>query len=109
MMASREPIDPHVVALDAQALREGAWPNPNARLRQLAELAHRFGPHFWLIQGGLDEVRGHAERKAIEAVENLTKARDTARQRGLKAEATSTGLDDMFADWGRAAKRRADS
>ncbi|MBI3090007.1 MAG: DUF4935 domain-containing protein [Candidatus Tectomicrobia bacterium] len=94
-----ETTDTQVVALDAQALRDGAWPNPNAKLYQLAGLAHHFNQQFWLIQGALDEVRGQDAREAKKATDELIRARDTARRKRLKAEATCTDLDGMLADW----------
>src|SRR5438309_10221792 len=98
-MPAKETFDPHVVALDAQALREGAWPRPNAKLRQLREVAAQFGPHFWVIQGAVDEVRGWRERNANEAAAELARAAKAARRSGLTANAQSSGLEEMLAVW----------
>jgi hypothetical protein len=102
-MTNHEPIEPDFIALDAQVLREATWPKPNARLQQLAELAERLGARLWLVQGGLEEVRDHARRTAEAASDGLAKAREAARRLGLKAEATSAGLDDVLVEWDRLA------
>jgi hypothetical protein len=94
---------PQVVALDAQALREGAWPHPNPRLLQLSELAHRFGAQVWLMAGALEEVRFNMERNATEAVDSLTKAIALAHRTGLKAESNWTTVEEMLTDWDRRA------
>lgn len=90
-MTDDVPIDPHVIALDAQALHEGGWPMPNARLRQLAELSARLGVKLWIAQGARDEVRAAFERKIAGSIDHLNVAVTAARQMGLDAEGHAKG------------------
>jgi len=93
------PIDPHVVAPDARALREGAWPRSNPQLRKLAELARLFGPHFWLMEGAVAEVRGNVERNARKATQDLAHARRAAERAGFTVAATASRLEEVLAEW----------
>lgn len=92
-------IDPHVIALDAQALHEGGWPAPNARLRQLAELSALLGVNLWIVQGARDEVRGAFERKIANSIADLKTAVASARQIGLDADGHAKGTHRLLSDW----------
>lgn len=101
-------IDPHVIALDAQALHEGAWPAPNARLRQLAELSALLGVNLWIVQGARDEVRGAFERKIASSMADLNAAVAAARQVGLEADGHAKGTHRLLADWDAQSERASD-
>src|SRR5579864_2307267 len=98
-MADSTPIDPHVVALDTEALRAGAWPNVNARLQQLAELAQLFGPNLWVLEGALAEVQRNARRNIRETRERFLKAQGVAVQIGLISDATAPDPDRALYEW----------
>jgi len=98
-MTADTPIDPHLIALDAQALHEGGWPAPNARLRQLAELSALLGVNLWIAQGARDEVRGAFERKIANSIADLKASVAAARQVGLDADGNAKGTHRLLSDW----------
>jgi hypothetical protein len=93
------PVDAHVVALDANALREGGWPRPNAKLEHLGELVRLFGCHFWAPAGAIEEVRGRAIRTAREAIETLAAAGAEAERRGLVVKITHSAIEQVAERW----------
>jgi hypothetical protein len=93
------PVDVHVVALDANALREGGWPRPNAKLEHLGELVHLFGCHLWVPAGALEEARGRAIRTARKAANALAEARVEAQRRGLVTEVTCSPVERFVEQW----------
>src|SRR2546423_11963502 len=96
-----KPFEPHVVTLDAQCLREGGWPHPNAKLQQLVELVKRFGIHVWIAEGAVSEVRGHRERTAREAVTRLHHAAEAVRRAGLATDISTQDVDSLMGKVGR--------
>src|SRR2546427_184933 len=91
--------EPHVIALDAQALRESGWPTPNARLRQLAEVSELLGVKLWIVQGARDEVRGWYERRIADTIARVKSAVSAARHIGLEADLHAKGTQRLLSDW----------
>ena len=93
------PAEPHVVALDTQALREANWPSPSVALRRLAEFAALRGIKLWVVQGALDEVRGSFTREIVASVQKVKAALGTAKQLGLDADGRAGNIEKVLAGW----------